>query len=355
MKRRHIIIGTIAFILMAKLCFALGSPFDSKNNDQPAPIPVKVAKVHQQSLPIQVQSVGNLVAVQKGVISSEVSGRVAKIYYQDGQFVAKSMPIIQLDDTTAKADLASAKAALNLSQTTFNRYQQVFKEGGTSKQQLDQLRSDMESKQAAVKNAQVELQQKTLVAPFDGNLNEIKIVVGDYVDQGQVLVSIINKRALKVQYTIPQQFLPQLQMGQNVNVTSSAYKDQVFTGKVSYISPAVDKDTGTVAVQATIPNKQELLSPGMFVTVTQQLGVDKKALMIPEEGVMASLQGYHVFRVVKGKAVQTKVTLGVHKDGMVQVINGLQLDDTVVIAGQQKLEDGSVVTILNKSSALKNN
>lgn len=349
---KRLTISLLALCLLGGVGFALSSTHHLKKSVHPTPaIAVQVTQVKQQAVPQLLSSVGNLIAMQTVAISSEVAGRVMKIYYKDGAFVGKGMPIIQLDDAIAKASLASAKAALSLSQTTYERYLLVFKEGGTSQQQLDQFRSDVETQIAAVQTAEAALKQETLSAPFDGDLTVFKVNVGDFVNIGDPLVTLVNSRELKVEYSIPQKLLPQLEVGQKVDITSSAYQNQTFSGKVSYISPTVDQSTGTVTLQAIIPNKQELLSPGMFVQLQQELGLDKKALVIPEEAITGGLQGYTVFKVENGKALSVTVTLGARLNGSVQVLSGLSAGDTIVTAGQQKLTDGMTVSIVNTNEA----
>ena len=260
------------------------------------PIPVIVARVTQQAIPQQVDALGSLKALQSVVVSSEVSGRVSQIFFSDGQHV-------------------------------------------------DQLQADVGSQEAAVKSAMAVLNEKQLTAPFNGTLTAFQVQVGDYVNQGQPLVTLVNREQLEVVYSLPEQYLPDLKMGQVVAVTSNAYPNKSFQGAVTYVAPNIDETTRSIGIQATIDNKEGLLSPGLFVHVTQTIGMDNNSLVIPEEAVMASVKGYTVYKVVNGQVRLTTVQLGVHSAGKVQVVSGLSLNDDVVVAGQQKLQDGSYVTV----------
>lgn len=339
------IISSILFLIGIPTIWIFAKADKPSDKNQPQAILVEVAPVKTGLIPKQVESVGSLSALEEVNLSSEVDGRVIKIFFKDGQFVAKGMPVIQLDNAKAQADLDSAQTALKLSERTYARYQALFKEGGISQQDLDQQRSDVESKEAAVKNSMTALKQKQILAPFDGELGAIQINEGAYTKAGESLVKLVNKRKLKVEYAIPEIFLPQLKVGQPVLVSVDSYPGQTFAGEVTFISPSIDKLTRTVSVQATVPNEEGTLSPGMFTHISQIISEQREASVIPEQAVIASLQGYTVYKVVEGKALATIVTIGERYSGMIEINSGLALGDIVVIAGQQKLDDGTPVAI----------
>jgi membrane fusion protein (multidrug efflux system) len=348
-KRNLLILMPAIIALLMSWVFAKADKSPDKNQASAILVEVTIAK--NGFIPKQVESVGSLKAMEEVNISSEVDGRVTQIFFKDGQFVAKDMPIIQLDNIKTKADLESAQTTLQLSKTTYERYQALYKEGGVSQQELDQQRSDVESKEAAVKNAIVALNQKQIPAPFDGELGAFAINEGAYINKGDTLVKLVNKRKLKVEYAIPEFFLPQLKIGQPVLISVDSYPGQTFAGQVTFIAPSIDKLTRTVSVQATVPNEEGNLSPGMFVHISQIISEQRETIVIPEQAVTASLQGYTVFKVIDGKAILTKVAIGERYNGMIEIKQGLAVGDTIVIAGQQKLDDGTAVTIKKDSNA----
>lgn len=347
---------SIVFIICSLVCLsqtAVASFHHKKSTQPPAPIHVEVTNVTQMDIPRYVYSVGSLVAMESVEISSEVDGRVKHIAFKDGQFVSKGSLILQLDDAEAQAALTQAETAAKLSQTTYQRYLAISKEAGggaVSQQTLDQRRADMESKQAAVASAKATLAEKSMTAPFSGRLSAFQVTEGNYIKAGDPLVTLVNKRMLQVKYTIPEKYLPKLKLGQEVDVTIGTFPDQVFKGSVSFVSPQVDVDTRTVHLKATIPNPDEKLSPGMFVHVGQLLSIDKQALVIPEEAIVPGLAGDTVFVIKENKAYVSKIKVGVRMQGKAQVLTGLQLSDVVVRAGQQKLQDGAAVKVVNGQS-----
>lgn len=311
-------------------------------------ISVEVAKVIQAPVPKQIEALGSLVANQVATISSEVDGRVEKIYFKDGQQVAEGMPIIQLDDAKDKADYDSAIAALNVAKNHYSRAQLVFNEGAISKQDLEQLKADVESKSADVKTNLVSLNQKKLTAPFLGSLGAFKVHEGDFISKGDELVTIVNIDKLKVTYAIPEVLRPELKLGQQVEIKSHAYPKKTFYGTVTFISPSIDVATRSVQIQAQVNNDDNLLSPGMFVSIIQDISIEKTALIIPSQSLVADLQGYQVYKITNNTAELTRVEIGTQFNGKAQVTKGLKEGDIIVIAGQQKLEDGSKVSVVSE-------
>lgn len=297
----------------------------------------------------QIETFGNLAAVNQVTISSQVAGNVTSIFFKDGQEVNEGALILQLDNTQAKADLISAQADLALSNRNYQRYQELAKYGGTTKQQLDNAQAEVNAKQAALQQTLNALQKYTLTAPFSGRLGSFLVHDGDYVTVGDKIVTIVNNNPLKVLYALPENIFSKLKLNQTVVINTSALPHKDFYGKVTYIAPTIDTNTGTISVQATLDNKSGELSPGMFANLTQVFG-KTNSLVIPEESVQANLQGTYVYKVVNGKGIQTPVKTGRYVKGYIEILSGLSLGDTVVTEGQQKLSNSSPIHVIGKWS-----
>lgn len=342
-------------ILLVSACFLLGSVHagaSKKPSVGPKPVIVNASKVGAANIPNSVNALGSLSAVQVVTVSSESDGRVAQIHFKSGQKVAKGMPIVQLDNAQVEADYQSAVTALNLSRLKYQRSKLV--PTAISQQELANLKANVDSEEADVKSKQAALNQKQIVGPFSGVLGAFKVQVGDYVKAGDAIVTLVNSQQLRADYQLPESELPKLKQGQLVKITTGAYVNKAFYGTVSFISPTVDKETRSIAVQALVPNNKNLLSPGMFVHVSQQISVTKNAPVVPEEAVLADVKGYYVYKVVEGKVVQTYIKVGVRVNNKAQILDGLKLGDVVVTAGQQKLQDGSVVKIVSMAKSTNN-
>lgn len=316
-------------------------------SDQISSINVITATATKLPVNEQVETFGNLAAVNQVTISSQVAGNVTNIFFKDGQNINEGALILQLDNTQAKADLISAQADLALSKRNYQRYEELAKYGGTTKQQLDSAQADVNAKEASLQQTFNALQKYTLTAPFTGRLSSFLVQEGDYVTAGSQLVTIVNNNPLKVLYALPENTFPKLKLNQTVMINPAPLPNQSFSGKVTYIAPTIDTNTGTISVQATLENKSGELSPGMFATLKQIFG-QTESLVIPEECVLANIQGTYVYKVIAGKAVQTPVKTGDSIQGYIEIESGLAVGDTVITEGQQKLSNGSVVTVVGK-------
>ncbi len=321
--------------------------------DVPKAIDVSVAPVTYEKINHTLSSLGSLFAKQKVMITPVVSGRVQQVFFKDGDTVEKGMPIIQLDDATQKAAVQTAQTALNLAKTNQQRSKLLWGQGAISKKDLDQINANVENAAADLKSVQAALNQMAVKAPFSGILGSFKVQKGDYATAGNSLVTLVNRTQLVVKYNLPESRLPALKLGQTVVVHVAAYPKDAFYGSVSYISPTVNPNNGAITLQAVLPNPNNKLSPGMFVSVTQVIAAAKKSLVIPEEAVSADVAGFHVFRIDGNHAVQQVVKIGQRAKGMAEVLQGLKAGQQVVIAGVQKLQDGSLVSVVAKKSPQK--
>ena len=335
-------------LLLGSHSIAKNKPKHGQQAVSQAPILVNVATARLGSMPQQVSSLGNLEAIQSVTISAVADGRIQAINFKNGQDVSKGMPIVQLDNEQAEADYNSAVTALKLSRKNFERGKALVNVA-ISEQDIEKLEAEVAKNEAAVQSAQATLNQKEIVAPFSGVLGSFQVHEGDFVKAGAAIVALVDASQLLVDYSVPQALVAQIKKSQTVQVSSSAYPNKIFYGTVSYISPTVNQSTRTVSIQALLPNKDDRLKPGMFVHVLQQIAVNEKAVVVPLQAVQADIKGYHVFGVKDGRAQLIPVTLGARNAGLVEVVSGLKPGNVIVTAGQQKLDDGTLVRIISSN------
>lgn len=310
---------------------------------------VKVVTVRQSAMHFTVRAVGTIESLQIAKISSQVAGFVQAIYFQDGKQVQENDLLIQLNNDEASAEVQAAEAALKLSQSTYQREAYLVKKNFGSAAQLDLLAADLKAKQAALAIANSTLAKKAIRAPFAGILTDKKISVGDYVDAGQLLVELVDNHRLVVSYHLPVKQLNYLQLGQAVKILGDSLPEKPIEAKVSYISPVIDADTRTVHVQATLEGQQPLLRPGMFVTVAEEVAA-QNAMLIPEQALLGSAEGYYVYVVSNNQIEKQMVVLGKHLFGQVQVMSGVTSGQQIVTAGQDGVEEGMPVTVITTNT-----
>ncbi len=312
------------------------------------PIVVQTVPVKSGNIEILAKAVGTLTAAKNVQITPEFAGQVSAVLFQDGSFVKQNTPLIQLDDKVYKAKADSSKAALYFSQTNYDRMTLLGARGVVAKQAVESALADLKQKQADEEQSEVTLEKMRLVAPFDGVLTKSQISPGDYVTVGQALVSLTDIQHLRVEYSVSEKFLSQLKLGQEVRVTTSAYPGKEFSGKVTYISPTINIEDRTISLYADIPNDSQLLTAGLYVNVMQNLGMKNQVILVPPESLLPTIDGQKIYKVVNGKAESVAVDIGQRSADSVEIKSGLSPNDVIVVAGEEKLKDGMVVTVAPK-------
>ena len=313
-------------------------------------MPVEVHEAIAMNLPVQLRAMGELVAHRQVEIVPEVAGHVATVCSEEGGVpVHQGTVVVQLDDLATRSRLASAKAALAYSQADFHRKETLARSGAISRQVLEQALSDLRAREADVQSIQHDLDGLRLVAPFDGVLGQMNIAQGQYVTAGQKLVTLTDIRHVRVQYSVPERYFSVLQTGQPVTVSTSAWPGKTFTGKVTFVSPTVNPHDRTIMLHADVPNDAGHLTAGLFVDVQQTLRMMPNALVVVPASLTSTLQGKVIYRIREGLAERIPVTVISRNTEFVQIQGSIVPGDLVVVAGQERLHDGSRVEVVKTS------
>ncbi len=324
------------------------------------PAAVEVVKVEQIKLVDETQSVGSLRSNQGVVLRPEVGGRVSQVLFKDGQKVKKGQLLIQFDDQLPAAQLMQAKAELSIAQANHTRNQELVAQNFISKRSVDESEAALQVAQAKLALAQATLQRLKVVAPFDGVAGLRQINVGDYLKDGADMVNVEDIEAVLLDFRLAERFQTKIKPGQKAQVTFAALPGRKFTAVVQAIDPLIDANGRSVGVRGCIDNRQMQLRPGMFARVNAVFGEREKALVVPEEAIVPQGGRSFVVRVVPGAnkdelvSERVVVKIGIRQPGKVEILEGLSLDDSVVVAGQQRLQkDGTPVRVvdMNKGQA----
>ena len=340
-RKKIIIIAVIIAALSALILFLHHGKNDSVTMTS---IPVRVQNPIQQSLPHTETTTGYLIAKQNTNITPLASGYIRSINFHEGQLVQKGDVLFQLDDDTQKNALASAEASAKLSDLQYERDKKLLARGFITQEMVYTAKVTNQQNQAALQTAQTNFAERTITAPFTGTAGAITTSIGDYVSPGTALTALVDNQTLRAQYTLPAKNLNELQINQPVVVQTSTGTVKI-NATVSYISPAIDQSSQTIAVHAKIDNNKNLFKPGEYVTITQSLGNNKNTLLLPEQSVLASIDGYSVFTVQNNHAIRTAVKIGDRIDGKVIIKSGLSAKDSVIVAGQNEVKDNQAVSI----------
>lgn len=286
---------------------------------------------------------GSLRPDESVMLRPEIAGRVAQLHFREGQRVNAGALLVSLDDSIVSAEFAQARANLDLAQNNFERAQMLFKRGASNAQALDEASAQQQAARASLALSQARLDKTRILAPYEGVLGLRQVSPGDYLSEGQDIVNLEVLDPLKVDFRIPQKAVSQIRLKQVIEVSLDAYPGERFTGEIFAINPRLDEVGRSQAIRAHISNSEGRLSPGQFVRVSVILAERPNALVIPEEAIMPMGERLLVNLIVAGKVELREVKLGKRQAGKVEIVEGLQGDESLISAGWQKVREGMAV------------
>lgn len=320
------------------------------------PVAVEVGRVRMQTLHDDAQAVGSLRSRQGVMLRPEVSGRVARIAFADGQKVRQGQLLVQLDDTLQQAQLKQAQAQASIARTNLQRNRELVTQGFVSQSAVDQSAAALEVAEAQVALAQAQLGRMRIVAPFDGLAGIRLVSLGDYVKDGADLVGIEDVSWVLVDFRLPERVLARLKVGQEVEVTLDGLPGRNFRGHVDAIDSQVDANGRSLLVRARLPNPDGVLRPGMFARTRIVFAVRANAVVVPEEALVPQGGRQYLVKVVDGadgKVTQRiEAKIGLRVPGRVEIVEGLRDGDVVVTAGQARaMRDATPVRVVEVGGA----
>jgi membrane fusion protein, multidrug efflux system len=364
-RRMRILILVLLIVFGGLIAFNLFRSYMTANffsHFEPPAATVSSVIVKLENWQPVLQSVGDFVAIQGVEINAQVSGIVSSISFESGQFVKQGTPLLVISDSVDQATLKDNEANLILQRQNLTRQAGLKKSGWAISSDLDVARANLKSALAMLQKTQATIEQKHIVAPFDGQLGIRQVSLGDYITPGQTnIVSLQSLDPLYLQFYLPEQNLSTLFVGQPIQFSVESHPNQMFDGKITAIDSKVDVNTHNILVQATVNNLKEgdhyNFMPGMFAKVSVLLPQKEKVVVLPLPAVTYTLYGDSVYIVKNdeknkaGKSIKTVyrqfVKAGEKKGDHVVILSGIKEGDEVVSAGQMKLHNGSQVVIDN--------
>jgi membrane fusion protein (multidrug efflux system) len=307
-----------------------------------APAVVSVATVRNERVSQKLEALGNARANESVDVSSKTSNVVTAVMFRDGERVKRGQVLVQLDDAQTRADVAVAEAAVAESERLYNRSRELMATEALSKAQFDQLEATLKANQARLRAANARFEDTVIRAPFSGRVGLRSVSVGTLISPGDVITTLDDTSVIKLDFSVPENFLASLREGLAVRATAPAFPGRTFSGKVASIDSRVDMNTRSVMVRALLANEDGAIRPGMFLNVALA-NDEREALVIPEEALTPEAERQYVFVVADGKARRREVRIGGRRPGSVEVIAGLNAGELVIIEGTQKVRDGAAV------------
>lgn len=382
------------------------SPASAPNTVSPRPAGVEVAQVEVMPLRDDAQSVGGLRSSQSVMMRPEVAGRVKSLGFSDGAQVRKGQVLVQLDDTLQQAEVSQAMAQVSIAKANHQRNKELVAQNFVAQRVLEESGASLQVAEAQLALANARLSRMAILAPFNGSVGIRSVNVGDYVKDGAELVNIEDLSSMYVDFRLPERFQGKLKLNQSVELVLDAFPGRAFKARIEALDPLLDVNGRSIGVRAILPNsmgeaaqkskpsaavashkptpaavvakdksarpadaaraggESNPLRPGMFARVNTVFGVNDAAVVVPEEAIVPQGGRQFVIKVVapselpasatanlpadtKFVSLRQEVKLGVRRQGKVEIFEGLTQGQTVVVAGQQRLQrDGSPLRIV---------
>lgn len=324
--------------------------------NRPIPeFPVTATTIELEDWTPHLRAIGFIEPIQGVTIANEVAGKVVKINFESGQKLKAGDPLVYLDAEVEKANLKAAQGRISAVESNYKRMSSLFKKGSVSQGQVDDAEAELLTLQGQIESYQATISRRVIRAPFDGITGLRNVYMGQYLQAGTDVVRLEDVSHMRIRFTIAQNDLNKIYIGQAMNIFVDAEPDTKFQGTISAIEPAVNYQSGVVQVQAEIPNTEQKLRSGMFAKANIILPTLTEQIIIPETAINYTLYGETVYLLTEqqGKdentflqAEQRIVTLGKNKDGSVHILDGLKADDLIVTSGQVRLSNGAHVKII---------
>lgn len=351
MNKSVVIVAALLAVLFASVFGWRSARTAAPAQFQAPPTMVAAIVVRPESVPAALEAVGTLQAVREVMLAPETAGRVVAIRFEAGRQVPAGAPIVELFDAPERADLAAAQARAELAGTRQQRAKALAAQGAQSQQLLQQRQAELDQALAEIKQLEARIAQKTVRAPFAGDLGIRRVNPGQYVSAGDPIVSLTAIDDLYVNFNIPQQELAKVQMNGAVEVEADAFPGRVFAAHINAIEPMIGAQSRNLTVQAVLPNPERLLRPGMYVTARLILPAEANAIALPTTAIQTSAAGASVVLIRgpnnshEGTADMQSVQTGRRVGERVVVTQGLAAGDVVVSEGQLRVQPGAKVTV----------
>lgn len=328
----------LSALLLVLLLAACGQ--EAADNGPPAAVAVTTTVVQPQPWSDTIEALGTARANESVLVTAKVTETVVRVNFQDGDEVEAGHVLVDLSGKAELAGLEEAAAAYREAKQQYERQRELAERKLISAGQLDTQRAAMESAKARLDATRARLADRVITAPFAGVLGFRQVSPGTLVTPGTTIASLDDISVIKLDFTIPETYLSVVAPGQIIRARSAAWPEREFEGRVVTVDSRVDPVTRAVTVRAELPNPDRLLRPGMLLTL-RLYQPERSALVIPEIAVTRIARDAHVFRLREdGTVEQVPVRLGARRAGEVEVTEGLNAGDRIVVDGVVKLRPG---------------
>ncbi|GHS98045.1 MexH family multidrug efflux RND transporter periplasmic adaptor subunit [Bacteroidia bacterium] len=310
-----------------------------------APLNVNVKVIEPENLIDMIRATGNLMPDEDVDLTFETSGKITNLYFQEGHAVKKGELLAKVNDKPLQAELNKLEAQIPLAEDRVFRQKALLEKDAVSKEAYEQVTTELEKLHADIDLAKARIAQTELRAPFDGVIGLRQVSEGSYASPTTIIASLTKIIPLKIEFSIPERHLNVIVPGTHLTFRTS---DATSYGASIYaIESHVDVNTHTLKARAIYPNLNGKLKPGVMASIEILSNEIKNALVVPNEAIIAEMGRDIAYIYSNGKAKQVELKKGLRTESSIQIVDGLNKGDTLIISGIMQLRDGLPVIIEN--------
>ncbi|MBN2053564.1 efflux RND transporter periplasmic adaptor subunit [bacterium] len=312
---------------------------------------VRVETVATRRFETRIEAIGTAYAKESVDITAMASGRVTEILFENSAGVRAGDILVKLDDAEERAEVEEARIDLAEQQRELERIRELRGKKMASQKELEVCQNAVGMAAARLTAAQARLEDRRIAAPFSGTLGIRRISLGALVNPGTVITTLDDLEVIKAEFSIPEIMLAEIAVGQEIEAASAAWPGELFTGVVASIDSRVDPATRAIIVQANIPNPDHRFRPGMLLTVT--LICRSRDVAGVREAALTAFADHHFAFIVKRDSTveRRELRIGAREYGWVEILNGVETGEQVVVDGLMDLRDGARVHIVSMDPA----
>lgn len=354
MKNMNIYSKLLVLVLL--IGFLASCDNEESSIDTEIKIPVSVVAIKEQSISNFIETTGTVYSSKEGVEKSQLSGSYrlqtnpqTRQSFALGDFVKAGQLLITLEDAEFEngLQLEGKKLNLELADNNFKKQQSLHEKGGVTLTELKNASVEYVNAKYSYENALIQKEKMSVRAPFDGTIVELPYYTdGVRIDQGLDLFKIMKYDRLLLDIKLPEKYLVEVRKGQEVHITNYNLDQDTLAGFISQISPVINPDTRTFQSMLEIRNEDLLLRPGMFVKAAILSEKRDKTIVIPKETIISRQNGKVVYIVENGIASEKSIKTGLENQDVIEVLDGLKINDRLVISGYETLRNNSKVSVI---------
>jgi membrane fusion protein (multidrug efflux system) len=346
-----VVVAVVGGLVASKMASNSQGASQKDGKSGPKEVLVTTWSIEPETITRAIATIGTLRPDESVAIKNEVPGKVVDIGFEEGERVERGERLLQIRQDELRAELEIKRREKQLVETQVERQRQVLKQGGISQQEFDVTKNRLDVLEAEMQRIRAEIDKRTVRAPFDGRVGLREISPGAILTQGTMVAELVKTHPIELEFTVPERYARQIERETAVRFRVHG-SDRIHEATIHAIDPRIESGSRVLRVRARTDNSKRELRPGAYAQVRVQLGTIENALTVPSVAVITSGDRRTVWVSEDGTAQKQTVETGIRTENRVQITEGLEAGDTVVVTGRQNVQPGAKLKVDTSEDAM---